>query len=321
MQYDKLIAKLVSGDDIEGFYMLKNATQKLTNAGKPYLNAVLADRSGTIEAKVWDYTGPIGTADEGEVVKIRGSVSEYRGTPQVTVERIRLADANDPVDVSALMPVAPINTDVTLAEVVALVDTVADDEYRLLAQTLLHRHYDSFKRIPAAKSVHHGFLNGLLMHTANMLRLADFLAKQYADTVDRSLLLAGTLLHDLHKDQEFAFSRFGLVTEYSMKGQLLGHLVMGAQEIAEIARELGVSEQKSALLQHMVLSHHGEPEHGAALRPICAESELLSYIDLIDSRMEIYRENFAEMEVGAFTRVYALEKKIYKHTELAVKED
>ena len=152
------------------------------------------------------------------------------------------------------------------------------------------------------------------MHTGNMLKIADQLASLYADTVDRDLLLAGTLLHDFAKEEEFAFSELGLVTEYSTKGRLLGHLTMGAQEIAEIAKELHVPEEKSVLLQHMILSHHGEPEFGAAVRPQCAESELLSLIDLIDSRMEIYRETFASVPEGKFSqRIFALDKQIYHH--------
>ena len=114
--------------------------------------------------------------------------------------------------------------------------------------------------------------------------------------------------------QEFTFSPLGLVTDYSTKGQLLGHLVMGAQEVAEIAKDLGISEEKSVLLQHMLLSHHGEPEFGAAVRPQCAESELLSLIDMIDSRMEIYRTALQDVPLGEFSgRIFALEKKIYHH--------
>ena len=140
------------------------------------------------------------------------------------------------------------------------------------------------------------------------------MADVYADVVNRDLLVAGTILHDVAKCDEFITSPLGLVTEYSVKGQLLGHLVMGAEEVALAARELGTPEEKSILLQHMLLSHHGEPEFGAAVRPVCAESELLSMIDLIDSRMEIYKETMDETEVGGFSKkVFALDKKIFRH--------
>ena len=315
MEYDLPIARMARGIDIEGFYLLKSAFPKVTVSGKPFLTAVLADESGTIEAKVWDYSGPIGERDAGKVIKVRGSVSDYRGALQVTVDKLRLAAEDDHVDVSRLVRVAPIDRAGAYADITRLVSTLEDADYRAVCEEMLHRHEDAFRTIPAAKSVHHSFLSGLLMHTYNMLRLADFLAAQYADSVDRSLLLAGTLLHDFGKEREFAFSELGLVTDYSTKGQLLGHLVMGAQETAEVAEMLGIPEEKSVLLQHLLLSHHGEPEFGAAVLPQCAEAELLSLIDQIDSRMEIYREALAPLKSGEFSqRIFALDnRRIYKH--------
>ena len=315
MEYNNQIAALAQGDSIEGFYLLRSAAGKLTATGKPFLLMTLADRSGAIEGKIWDYPGPIGHAQEGKVVKIRGSVGEYRGTPQITVERIRLAAEGDPVDLSALVPEAPIDRDRVMAEVEDWLGSIQDADYRALALALLARHREDFPRIPAAKSVHHGFRGGLLMHTGSMLKIADFLAGLYPEIIDRSLLLAGTFAHDLAKSREFRLSELGLATDYSPEGQLLGHLVMGAQEAAEAARELGTPEEKILLLQHLILSHHGEPEFGAAVRPACAEAELLSYIDGIDSRMEICREALAETEEGGFSqRIFALDgRRLYRH--------
>ena len=314
MEYDLPVAQMARGDDIEGFYVLKSAFSKVANNGKPFLNLTLSDRTGAVDAKVWDYPGPIGAADEGKVVKIRGSVSEYRGALQVSVHRIRMAEAADTYDKSLLVPTAPIDADAALADVQRLVASIADADYRSVAETMLARHLDAFRRIPAGKTVHHSFLSGLLMHTYNMLRAADFLAGLYPEVIDRSLLLTGTLLHDFAKEREFVFSDLGIVTEYSTAGQLLGHLVMGAQEVADVARELAIAEEKSLLLQHLLLSHHGEPDFGAAVRPMCAEAELLSYIDLIDSRMEIYAETLPGVPAGGFSqRIFALEKKIYHH--------
>ena len=315
MEYDLPIARMARGIDIEGFYLLKSAFPKVTVSGKPFLTAVLADESGTIEAKVWDYSGPIGERDAGKVIKVRGSVSDYRGALQVTVDKLRLAAEDDHVDVSRLVRVAPIDRAGAYADITRLVSTLEDADYRAVCEEMLRRHEDAFRTIPAAKSVHHSFLSGLLMHTYNMLRLADFLAAQYADSVDRSLLLAGTLLHDFGKEREFTFSELGLVTDYSTKGQLLGHLVMGAQETAEVAEMLSIPEEKSVLLQHLLLSHHGEPEFGAAVLPQCAEAELLSLIDQIDSRMEIHREALAPLKSGEFSqRIFALDnRRIYKH--------
>ncbi len=309
-----MISEMHIGDKVEGFYILKGAYPKTTAAGKPFLNMTLADNSGLLEAKIWNYAGPIGTKEEGRVIWAQGEVSEFRGELQLIAEQIRLADAADVYDANDLVPTAPLDVEKTMAEVTHLVQSIEDEDYRAICLHMMKKHYEALRDIPAAKSVHHGFRSGLLMHTSNMLRIAACLADLYAGTVNRSLLLAGTFLHDFAKKDEFTFSELGLVTNYSVKGQLLGHLVMGAQQVAEAANQLGVPEEKTVLLQHMILSHHGEPEFGAAVVPVCAESELLSYIDQIDSKMEIYRETMEGMEVGQVSkRIFALDKRIYRH--------
>ena len=314
MEYNKWIADLEAGDEIEGFYILKTAQIKTSNSGKPFLAGSAADRSGAIDIKIWDYAGPLGPQDEGCVVKLRGSVSEYRGTLQLIVSRIRTTQEDDRYTLSELVPAAPIDAEAGWQELLELVRSIQDKDYRTLCQTVLDRNAGRFQLLPGGKSMHHSFLNGLLMHTLYMARTAQFLAGLYSDVVDRDLLLAGTILHDVAKCREFVTSPLGLVTEYSIPGELLGHLVMGAQAVAEAAKELGVPDEKSLLLQHMLLSHHGEPEFGAAVRPMCAEAELLSLIVLVDSRMEIYKETMEETEPGRFSkRVFALDKKIFRH--------
>lgn len=315
MEYNKSIRDMVPGDKVEGFYLLKEAYQKVSSNGKPFLSAVIADKTGTIDVKVWDYSGPVGAPEDiGRIIKVRGDVSEFKGSPQLSLSNVRMALPEDSCDTSRLVAVAPIDQDQTLAEVRGLIASLEDPDYRLVSQTMLDRHLEAFRSIPAAKSVHHSFLSGLLMHTDNMLKLADFLAGLYPQIIDRNLLVTGTLLHDFAKETEFRFSDLGIVTDYSLKGQLLGHLVMGAQEVAAVCRELGTPEEKSLLIQHMILSHHGEPEFGAAVRPSFAEAELLSYIDLVDSRMEIYAEALPAVPEGTFSsRIFALDKRIYRH--------
>ena len=314
MEYNKAIRDMLPGDSVEGFYVLSDIQVKRTAQGKCFLSASLSDASGRIEAKLWDFNGGASESDNGRVVKIRGEVGEYRGTAQLTISRIRFADEQDHYDVTDLAPSAPINAEEMLSDVKALVTSIEDPDYRRLAEAMLSRHEERFAMIPAAKSVHHGFLSGLLMHTGNMLRLADALAAQYAEVIDRSLLLTGTLLHDFAKEQEFQFSPLGLATDYSVKGDLLGHLVMGAMEVSQVAQELDIPEDKAMLVLHMLLSHHGDPQFGAAVVPKCAEAELLSLIDMIDSRMEIYAEAFETTPAGKFSpRIFALDKRIYNH--------
>lgn len=308
------LSELHVGDSFTGFFILKNLRNLMTNSGKPYLSCSLADASMSVEAKVWDYAGPLGPVDEGKVAKIQGVMQEFKGAPQVKVERIRLASPQDQYPLDDLVPVAPLNRDAAYTRVLELVESIGDGDYRAVCREMLARHGEGFRSMPAAKSVHHGFVGGLLMHTGTMLELAQFLASVYSSVIDRDLLLAGTLLHDIAKLEEFVVSELGIVTEYSVKGQLLGHLVLGAQEVAEVAAMLDIPEEKSVLLQHLLLSHHGQPEFGAAVVPMCAEAELLTYIDNIDAKMEIYRENLEKTEPGTFSpRIFALEKRIFNH--------
>lgn len=314
MDYNPAISELTPGREVEGFYILSEGKVRTTNAGKPFLSGTVADAGGRIDFVCWDYSGTLRDEDIGRVVKLRGLVGEYRGAAQLSVQRIRFATDTDDYDCSALVATAPIDAEQAWEDVRAFIESMQDADYRGLCEALLSRHEDAFRRIPAAKSVHHGFLSGLLMHTSNMLRTADYLAGLYAEVIDRDLLLTGTLLHDIAKEREFTFSALGLATDYTPEGDLLGHLYMGAQEAAQVAKELEIPEEKSMLVQHMILSHHGQPEFGAAVVPKCAESELLSYIDMIDSRMEIYAETFENVPRGSFSqRVFALDKRIYNH--------
>ncbi len=308
------IAIMTPGQQVNGFYIIKDIRCKTSTNGSPFLSAKIQDASGELEAKMWNYSGPLTAADNGKVMRLHGEVTEYNGARQIIIQHIRPADVSDQYDLKDLVPTAPIDTEAAIAKVQEILASIDDDGYRTICEVMLKRHMNSFKTIPAAKSVHHSFRSGLLMHTLNMLCAADFLADLYSECIDRSLLLAGVFLHDFGKDREMIRSETGLVTEYSVPGALLGHLYMGAQEVAEVSHELGVAEEKSILLQHLLLSHHGQPEYGAAVEPQCAESELLSLIDLMDSRMEIYAETLADTQPGSFSgKNFGLGKAVYRH--------
>lgn len=140
--------RICSRQDVEGFYILRAAALKTTNSGKPFLSGTICDRTGSMEIKIWDYSGPIGARpeDTGRVVKIRGSVSEYRGALQVSVHRIRMAEAADNYDTSLLVPTAPIDTDAALTDVQRMVASITDADYRSIAETMLAQHLDAFRR-------------------------------------------------------------------------------------------------------------------------------------------------------------------------------
>ena len=175
MEYNKPIANIGVGDEVEGFYILKVANAKTSNSGKPFLAATLADKTGNIEAKVWDYGGPVGPADEGKVIKVRGQVSEYRGTLQIILSRIRTVQAGDVYDPGNLVPAAPIDPKAAYQELLDYVDSIGDPDYAAVCRAVLERYGDRFRTLPGGKSMHHGFIYGLVMHTLNMVRTADYL--------------------------------------------------------------------------------------------------------------------------------------------------
>ena len=171
MEYNKSINAMTPGDEVEGYYILKSANPKVAANGKPFLTGALSDRTGTMELKVWDYAGPLTAADEGTVVKVRGTVGEYRGTPQFTAGRIRPAAQEDPVDVSALVPTAPIDCGAAMEDLRRAAASITDPDYRAMAEAMLEAHGETLASIPAAKSVHHAFLGGLLGDIATLIVL------------------------------------------------------------------------------------------------------------------------------------------------------
>lgn len=307
------ISEITEGAQFDGFYLFTAASVKTTTNGSPFLNCKLRDQSGEIDGKIWDYSGDIHTTCVGSIVKVRAKAQAYKDALQLIISNIRPVRVDDNVNLLEIIPTAPIDpigSELRLRELLSSIDT----EYQSICLKILERQMGFFN-IPAAKSIHHAFLHGLLMHVGSMMEVADKLASVYP-FVDRSLLLAGTFLHDIGKEREYLFSPVGLVTDYSRDGKLIGHPVMGAMQILETAKELGLSEEKTTLLVHMALSHHGEPEWGAAVRPMFVEAELLNYIDLIDAKAEIYRETLERMEPGTFSEtVKGLGRQIYKKTE------
>ncbi|MCQ2451534.1 MAG: HD domain-containing protein [Oscillospiraceae bacterium] len=315
MEYNKRIYDMCLGDEFAGYYVITNIQLK-GSKGKTMLLSVLSDSEDSINANMRDYTGPLASADSGKAVYVQGEVTEYHGGLQVSLRQLRPGDERDAgkYRISDLVPSVQMDLDAALQDVQAMLNSVEDEDYRKIGELMLARHQAAFSSIPAGKRMHHWQLGGLLMHTVNMMRSADFLSDLYYYVINRSLLLVGTLLHDMAKQEEFTFSELGLVNGYSVSGDLLGHLYLGAREVHDVCRELAVPEEKAILLEHLLLSHHGEPEWGACRRPICAEAELLSILDKLDSRMEIFAEACEKTPLGEVSGVIpAIDKRVYNH--------
>ena len=193
--------------------------------------------------------------------------------PQLTVDKLRLAEDNDRVDVSKLVSVAPIDREAGYDEVKALVSTIEDADYRAVCEEMLRRHEAAFRTIPAAKSVHHGFVGGLLEHTLSVVKMCDYFSKQYP-ALNRDLLLTAAMFHDIGKTKEL--STFP-ENDYTDEGQLLGHIVIGVEMIGDAVRNIPDFPEKLANeLKHCIVAHHGELEYGSPKKPALAEAMALN---------------------------------------------
>ena len=308
------LADIKRDDRFEGYLIVRSAEQRASANGKNYLDMTLADKSGSINAKMWD--GTVQPPLAGSIVKVRATGNEFNGRMQLRVEKIRAAESRDQVDMSALIPCAPRDPNEMLGEVVRAADHIADPDLRRITCELLDRAGDKLLTFPAAKQMHHAERGGLLHHTTTMLRAANAIMTVYPQ-LNASLLTAGVIVHDLAKIDEMDADTLGLVSDYSVDGKLIGHIVRGVVNIQLAAEKTKASLGKALLLQHMVLSHHGIPEYGSPLAPKFPEAEVLNTIDTLDARLYEMDEALSRAIPGGFSeKVWGLDnRQLYRIPE------
>ncbi len=297
------------------FLMIKSMDKKTTAKGLPYLDFMFCDKTGEISGKLWDYHEELhGMFQSGDIVKVRGTVSQYNGTDQLRVERIRRVQPNDNVDPADFVPSATFSGEEMYDALVSVAENMSDADIKNIVLAVYKEYEEKLKFWPAAFRLHHAIRGGLLYHTLSIVRLAQSLCKIYP-SVNSDLLLAGAMLHDVAKIDEFELNSAGTATGYTLEGNLVGHLAKGAIIIDRFAEKLGTPDELKLLLQHMVLSHHGEPEFGAAVKPMFLEAELLSELDLMDARIYELEEAIGNAKSGDYTqRLWALDnRKFYNH--------
>lgn len=308
------LADIKRDDRFEGYLIVRSAEQRASANGKNYLDMTLADKSGSINAKMWD--GTVQPPLAGSIVKVRATGNEFNGRMQLRVEKIRVAESRDAVDMSTLIPCAPRDPKEMLDEVVRAADHIADPDLRKITCELLDRAGDKLLTFPAAKQMHHAERGGLLHHTTTMLRAANAIMTVYPQ-LNASLLTAGVIVHDLAKIDEMDADTLGLVSDYSVDGKLIGHIVRGVVNIQLAAEKTKASPGKALLLQHMVLSHHGIPEYGSPLAPKFPEAEVLNTIDTLDARLYEMDEALSRAIPGGFSeKVWGLDnRQLYRIPE------
>lgn len=300
---------------VEGFCLIKTVERKLTSRGVPFLDMTLTDSDGEVGAKLWDYKEELhGEFVPNDLVKVRGTMTPFNDTQQLRIERIRRVSDEDGVRIEDFVPSAGFSGEVMFDELIAVADAFSDEELKLLVKTLLNEYRDRLIYWPAAFRLHHAIRGGLLYHTLSILRMAQSVAKIYP-FIDSDLLFAGIILHDIAKTQEFDVAPTGIASGYTVDGNLVGHLVRGAMAVEKCGRELGLSEETLMLVEHMIISHHGEPEFGAAVRPMFLEAEILSELDTLDAKIYEIEQACRGVEPGEFTqRQWALDnRKLYNH--------
>ena len=249
-------------------------------------------------------------------------ISQYNGSDQLKIERIRHTTTDDNVDVSDFVQTAGYTGEQMFNELLSIAEDFQDEELKTIVTAILKDNRMCLLYWPAAFKLHHAIRGGLLLHTLSIVRLAQKVCIIYP-FVDCELLISGAILHDIAKLSEFSVADSGIATGYSCEGNLLGHLAMGAMVIERYAEKLGISQKTAMLLEHMVLSHHGEPEFGAAVRPMFIEAELLSELDLMDSRVYEMKEAVISANVDDFSgRIWAMDnRKLFNHGRTDLNEE
>lgn len=294
----------------EGFLLVRTSEQRSSSNGSKYLDMTLCDRTGEMNAKMWD--GTVTPPKVGGVIKVRAQVTEYNGRLQLRVNKVREAEAGE-YDLSFLVPCAPYPAEDMLREITDTVDAMRNTVLQKLVRGMLNLAGDKLMYYPAAQRLHHAERSGLLHHTSSMLRLAKSVLPVYP-WLDAELLYAGVIVHDLSKIREMKSDEAGNVNDYTTEGLLLGHLVRGVTQVREAARlaNLPEDEEYVLLLEHMVISHHGEAEFGSPRPPMFPEAEMLHWIDLVDARMNEMNGVLRRTPAGAFSeKIWSLDRRVY----------
>ena len=288
----KFIETLREGERINEIYLCKFKQAALTKSGKPYDNVILQDKTGTIDAKIWD-PGSVGIDefDAMDYVAVTGDVTSFQGNLQLSIKRVRKVGEGE-YEPENYLPVTDKDIDEMYKEMMGYINSIKNP----YLSKLLHMFFDdeafakAFKFHSAAKSVHHGFVGGLLEHTVSVTRNCNYFAENYP-FLNRDLLLTAAMFHDIGKLKEL--STFP-ENDYTDAGQLLGHIMIGAEWIGDKIREIdGFPVVLANELKHCILAHHGELEYGSPKKPALVEALALSFADNLDAKMETVREILA----------------------------
>ena len=304
---NKMISEFNDHDHIEGQFLVGSASKGVNTQGGSYFSVELRDASGTISAKKWDAT----IQDEeifvpGNVVYVVGETNRYKEALQLKILSAEIVPL-DHIDVAKFVKAPPIPKEELIARFNNHVNSIKNEDCQKILQYMIKKFGEQIFSYPAAVSIHHEYSSGLLVHSVTMADLATYIAPIY--DADHDILITGCLLHDFGKIIELEGP---IVFKYSVEGKLLGHISIMAAEIREAAHILNITSEVPMLLEHMVLSHHGQLEFGSPVMPLTKEALLLSLIDNLDSKMVLVSKTVSELESGTFSqKVFALDNRMF----------
>lgn len=312
-------ADLRGKSEITDFFMVKSAGIKTGANKKQYFDVLLSDKSGEVNSKKWDIADSememLAAVKEGDIVKVRAQVTDWQGQTQLRIGRIRMSNQEDGLDISDYIKAAPEKSEEMYDFLYQVTEEMKDDDLRRLCTRILSDNREKLMYYPAASRNHHAEYGGLLYHMKRMMMTGIRVCQVYT-SLNPDLVAAGVLFHDIEKLNEIESNEYGISPGYSFEGQLLGHLVQGVKLLDKLGEELDVPKEKILLLEHMVLSHHYEPEFGSPKKPLFPEAEVLHYLDILDARMFDMEDALNGVEQGEFSdRVWTLDnRRLYKPT-------
>lgn len=286
----KYIKDYKEGDRVFDIYLCKHKQSAVTKNGKSYDTVVLQDKTGTVDAKIWDPNNPgIGDFDTLDYIEVYGEVTSFQSAMQVNVKRIRKCqeDEYDPAD---YLPVSSKNIEEMYKEILDYIQSLENPYLKKLMEAFFledEAFIKAFKKSSAAKTVHHGFVGGLLEHSLSVTKLCDYYCSAYP-LLNRDLLISAAICHDIGKTRELSFFP---ENDYTDEGQFLGHIVMGSEMIGEKIRNIpGFPRILEGELKHCILAHHGEYEYGSPKKPAIMEAMALNFADNTDAKMQTFAE-------------------------------
>lgn len=304
-----VIGNFREGFTIQGYYIIKEAELKKSKNNSKYLDMILADKTGEVNSKIWDYKSEESEFSKNSLVKVRGEVINYSNNLQLNITKIRIANEEDNVKIEDFVPAAPIPAEDMFNTIESYISRIENKDINNIVSYIIDEYRDKLMFYPAAMKNHHSLKGGLLYHVSTMLILGEKISQVYP-FLNTDLLYAGIILHDISKIDEMDSSDLGIVEDYTIEGKMLGHIIQGIKNLEIVGEKLKSDKEIVLLLQHMILTHHYEPEYGSPKKPMLKEAEILHYIDKIDATMFDIGKALSDTPKGEFTDgIWTLDKR------------